>query len=69
MTVLRGIESETEDSFTLILQYDGPLLVTVKTTIVTPMVSQPKYLIRGTKGSYMKVIQYSLLLYSDPQSS
>ncbi|KAJ5963119.1 oxidoreductase [Penicillium waksmanii] len=54
MTVLRGIESETEDSFTLILQYDSPLLVTVKTTIVTPMVNQPKYLIRGTKGSYLK---------------
>ncbi|KAM5354540.1 hypothetical protein ACJ41O_001187 [Fusarium nematophilum] len=52
----RGIESEVEDSFTIILQY-GPkkdLLVTIKTSVTTPMFHQPKYLIRGTRGSYLK---------------
>jgi predicted dehydrogenase len=56
--VQRGIESEVEDSFTIVLQYDGAqkeLLVTVKTCVVTPMQQQLKYLIRGTEGSYLKV--------------
>ena len=61
----RGIESEVEDSFTIILQYDrsGPqkdLLVTVKTSVTTPMDKQLKYWIRGTKGSYIKFQQTSL---------
>ena len=54
----RGIESEVEDSFTIILQYDGlqrDLLVTVKTSVTTPMEQQFKYLFRGTEGSYLKV--------------
>lgn len=54
----RGIESEVEDSFTVILQYDGDqkdLLVTVKTCVVTPMEKQLKHLIRGTEGSWVKV--------------
>lgn len=54
----RGIESEVEDSFTIILQYDGPqkdLLVTVKTSVTTPMSQQLKHFIRGTKGSWLKV--------------
>ncbi|KAL2829408.1 hypothetical protein BDW59DRAFT_178390 [Aspergillus cavernicola] len=60
--VLRGIESEVEDSFTIILQYDGPkknLLVTVKTSVVSPMAQQLKFWIRGTKGSYTKYQQRS----------
>ena len=54
----RGIDSEVEDSFTIVLEYDGEqkdLLVTVKTSVTTPMQQQFKYLIRGTKGSYLKV--------------
>ena len=53
----RGIESEVEDSFTIVLEYDGPqkdLLVTVKTSVTTPMQQQLKYLVRGTEGSYLK---------------
>ncbi|EON96097.1 putative oxidoreductase domain-containing protein [Phaeoacremonium minimum UCRPA7] len=50
--------SNVEDSFTIILQYDGPqkdLLVTVKTSVTTPLKEQIKYIIRGTEGSYVKV--------------
>lgn len=56
--VHRGIESEVEDAFTIILQYDGDqkdLLVTVKTTTITPMPQQLKLLVRGREGSYIKV--------------
>ncbi|KAH6989938.1 hypothetical protein EDB80DRAFT_729255 [Ilyonectria destructans] len=55
--VQRGVESEVEDSFTIILQYDGPqknLLVTIKTCVVSPMAQQLKFWVRGTKGSYIK---------------
>lgn len=55
--VQRDGESEVEDSFTIVLQYDGTqkdLLVTVKTAVVTPMAQQLKQLIRGTKGSFIK---------------
>jgi hypothetical protein len=58
LRTLRGIESEVEDTFTAILQYDGAqkdLLVTVKTNVVSPMKDQLKYFARGTKGSYVKV--------------
>lgn len=58
----RGIKSEVEDSFTIILQYDGDqsdLLVTVKTAVVTPMAQQLKQLVRGTKGSFIKVSSQS----------
>ena len=57
---LRGIQSEIDDTFTIVLQYGGKrnLLVTIKTTVVScplgPMGSQLKVLIRGTKGSYIK---------------
>ncbi|KAL1846313.1 hypothetical protein Daus18300_014296 [Diaporthe australafricana] len=53
----RDIESEVEDSFTIILQYGGSqkdLLVTVKTAVTTPMAKQLKQLVRGTKGSFIK---------------
>lgn len=56
--VQRDAESEVEDSFTIILQYDGvqkDLLVTVKTAVTTPMAQQLKQLVRGTKGSLIKV--------------
>ncbi|KAL5115792.1 hypothetical protein ACEQ8H_006287 [Pleosporales sp. CAS-2024a] len=60
--VQRGIESEVEDSFTIILQYDGAqkgLLVTVKTCVLSPMAQQLKFWIRGTKGSFIKHQQRS----------
>jgi predicted dehydrogenase len=60
--VQRGIESEVEDSFTIILQYEGEqkgLLVTVKTAVVSPMEKQLKFWVRGEKGSYIKWQQRS----------
>lgn len=59
----RDIESEVEDSFTIILQYGGSqkdLLVTVKTSVTTPMAKQLKQLVRGTKGSFIKVSKTAL---------
>jgi predicted dehydrogenase len=55
---LRGIESEVDDTFTIILQYSGEqkdLLVTIKTTIVSLMADQFKTFVRGTEGSFVKV--------------
>ena len=55
---LRGIESEIDDTFTIILQYSGEqknLLVTIKTTIVSLMEDQLKTFVRGTGGSFVKV--------------
>lgn len=59
---LRGIESEVDDTFTIILQYGAPrhdLLVTVKTNIVSPMPDQLKYFVRGTNGTFVKVRELS----------
>ncbi|KAM0444911.1 hypothetical protein ACHAQK_002444 [Fusarium lateritium] len=66
--VQRDAESEVEDSFTIVLQYDGAqkdLLVTVKTSVVTPMAQQLKQLVRGTKGSFVKFQQYSTCITED----
>ncbi|KAF5987509.1 dehydrogenase [Fusarium bulbicola] len=66
--VQRDAESEVEDSFTIILQYDGAqkdLLVTVKTAVTTPMAQQLKQLIRGTKGSFMKFQKHSFCATED----
>jgi predicted dehydrogenase len=52
--VQRGIASAVEDSFTIILQYESELLVTVKTCVVSPMETQLKFWMRGMKGSYVK---------------
>jgi predicted dehydrogenase len=55
---LRGVESEIDDSFTIVLRYDGKngnknsnkdLLATVSTTMVNPMQAPLKCLIRGSK--------------------
>ena len=57
-----------DDSFTIILQYGGDqsdLVVTVKTTIVSPQAKQIKYWVRGTDGSFFKVSQY-VKLQPDP---
>ncbi|KAG9251418.1 uncharacterized protein F5Z01DRAFT_279810 [Emericellopsis atlantica] len=55
----RGIDSEVEDSFTIILQYADEKLVTVKTCVVSCMEKQLKQLIRGTEGSWIKWQQRS----------
>lgn len=57
LRVQRAAESEVEDSFTIILQYEGEqkdLLVTVKTSVTTPLAQQLKLLVRGTEGSFIK---------------
>lgn len=55
-----SIPNGADDSFTIVLQYDGEqkdLVATVKTTIVSPMPMdrQVKYSLRGTSGSFVKV--------------
>ncbi|AEO53677.1 hypothetical protein MYCTH_2295344 [Thermothelomyces thermophilus ATCC 42464] len=53
----RGIDSEVDDTHTIILQYYGEqknLLVTVKTAIVTNMKDQLRFFVRGNKGTYLK---------------
>lgn len=52
------MDSDIDDTFTIIMQYSGEqrnLVVTVKTAIVTPLRDQLKFFIRGTGGSYVKV--------------
>lgn len=54
---LRGVESKTDDSFTIILQYTGVkknLIVTIKTSVVATMQLPLKYLVRGYDGSFVK---------------
>lgn len=62
---LRGIESATDDSFTVILQYGGKhknLLVTVKTSVVATMQQPLKFFVRGYDGTFIKYGE-------DPQES
>lgn len=54
------IGSENDDAFTIILTYDTPLVVTVKTTMHSPLENQLKYFVRGTSGSFLKVLAVSL---------
>lgn len=70
---LRGIESEVDDTFTIILQYSGEqkdLLVTIKTTIVSLMADQLKTFIRGTEGSFVKVslLRFYWFLIAGPRA-
>jgi predicted dehydrogenase len=55
---LRGIESEVDDTFTIILQYDGEeqrnLLVTIRTSVVSSMQYPLKFFVRGYEGSFIK---------------
>lgn len=60
LRVLRegGADGAVDDSFTIVLQYDGEhkdLIATVKTTVISPMTKQIKYWVRGTNGSFLKV--------------
>ncbi|KAK4116850.1 NAD(P)-binding protein [Canariomyces notabilis] len=53
----RGVDSEVDDTFTVILQYSGEqknLLVTIKTAIVTHMKDQLRFFVRGSRGTYLK---------------
>ncbi|KAK4041441.1 hypothetical protein C8A01DRAFT_14804 [Parachaetomium inaequale] len=53
----RGVDSEVDDTFTIMLQYSGKqknLLVTVKTAVVTHMKDQLRFFVRGSKGTYLK---------------
>lgn len=53
----RGMDSEIDDTFTILLQYGESqknLLVTIKTAVVTHMKDQLKYWVRGTKGTFLK---------------
>ncbi|ETS74670.1 hypothetical protein PFICI_13154 [Pestalotiopsis fici W106-1] len=68
----RGVESEIEDSFTIMLQYEGQqrdLLVTVKSCVITIMSQQLKYIVRGTKGSYFKTQQRSTCIQEEQISN
>lgn len=52
---LRGIESKSEDSFSMILQYaNSPLIVSVKTNVRSTMRYPLKYFIRGNDGTFIK---------------
>ncbi|EQB48990.1 hypothetical protein CGLO_11725 [Colletotrichum gloeosporioides Cg-14] len=62
----RGVSSDVEDSFTIILQYEGDqteLIVTVKTSVTTPMEKQLKYMVRGSEGSYMKASRHYVPIF------
>lgn len=69
-----SIPDGADDTFTVVLQYarDGEhadLVCTVKTTIVSrlPMMRQPKFLVRGTGGSFVKVSSCPLILRARDQ--
>ncbi|CAK3857963.1 NAD binding Rossmann fold oxidoreductase like [Lecanosticta acicola] len=50
----RGVTGGAPDSFTALLHYDGPLLVTAKAGVVSPEEEQLRYWVKGTKGSFKK---------------
>ena len=53
---LRGVVSETEDSFTMILQYEpaSPLIVSVKCNVRSTMRFPLKNFVRGSEGTWVK---------------
>ena len=50
----RGVTDGAPDSFTAILHYDGPTIVTAKAGVVSPEEEQLRYWVKGTKGSFKK---------------
>jgi predicted dehydrogenase len=67
---LREGGGRADDSFTVVLQYDGDgkegsgdLICTVKTTIVSPlpMERQLKFMVRGREGTFLKVCIFNHL--------
>lgn len=54
---LRGVESEVHDTFTLVLEYDGKqkdLIVTVKSSLVSVLKDQLRFVVKGTNGTFLK---------------
>lgn len=52
---LRGVKSKSEDTFTMILEYESsPLVVHVKTHVRSTMRHPLKYFIRGNDGTFVK---------------
>lgn len=54
----RGVAGGAHDSHTVLLHYDGPMLVTVKASVISPAAEQLRYWVRGTKGSFQKVCRH-----------
>lgn len=52
--LVKGKEDIDPDSVTLLLSYDGGLLVHVRIGVLSAEARQPRFWIRGTKGSYYK---------------
>jgi len=55
--VLRGVGGNLDDTFVMVLQFDGEykdLILTIRTSVVTPMDRPLKYLVRGYDGSFVK---------------
>lgn len=46
--------SGSDDSFTVLMHYDG-FLATAKAAVVSPQEKQLRFWVRGTQGTYMKV--------------
>ena len=53
-TQREGTWNGFEDSFTVLLHYDG-MLATAKAAVVSPEVNQLRFWVRGDKGSFKKV--------------
>lgn len=64
----RGVVSDVDDTFTIFLGYEGGLTVTVKTAIITHMKEQLKFFVRGTEGTYLKVIRPLFPKHNRPRS-
>lgn len=51
----QGPESNGADSFTIVLKYEGEMVVNVKSAVISAEQEQLRFWIRGHKGSYKKV--------------
>ena len=51
----RRVEGGAPDSHTVLLHYEGPMMVTVKAGVVSAEEEQLRYWVRGTKRSFKKV--------------
>lgn len=52
-----GGEEMVEDTFTIVLQYEGKLVCTIKTAVVSPVPAERalKFWVRGREGAFIKV--------------
>lgn len=63
----RNVQGGAADSHTILLHYDG-MLATVKAGVVSPEEEQLRFWVRGTKGSFKKVLMINLKLgLGDPR--